>query len=500
MVLTVWFLCLLGAFGSLRAAQPPSPIELQELAKRAQQAFESGDFTRAARDYEDLTRLLPDVPGLQMNLGLARYLGGDPAGAIEPLRRATAGDPTLTPAWLFLGAALLDSGQPAEAVQPLREYLERQPSEGEAWTMLAEAYRLTGRWSEAIPAFRRALAADEQNSRAWYGLGKTYETAAGVLFERLDRVAPESAYWLALIGESRLARRQLSSAFFFFRKALEKKPDLRGVHSGLAAVYEMQNHPDWAATETAREEALGPADCTRNQPYCRWRDGACDHLLAESAESQDPEVIFWAVRCANQEAAEAFRRLEALPPSPELHRFRAELERARDRHWESIRHWEEALKLSPDDPTLRQELAFSYYLNRNYAQAQALVDELLQSNPDSPELNFLAGDCRLNLQRVEEAVPFLEKAVRIDPTLLSAHAALGRAYLDLDRPGDALPHLEKALPQDSDGSIHFQAAQAYRRLGRLEEARQALTRYQDIKRRVAEADARLEEEAQITPP
>lgn len=486
--------------GTFPLAQPPSPAEVQGLAQSAQQAFQSGDFASAARDYEKLTRLLPDVPGLHMNLGLARYLGGDPERAIAPLRRAVAGDPSLSPAWLFLGAALLDTGRPAEAIPPLRKYLEHEPREGQAWTMLAEAYRLTERWSEAIPAFRRALEADKKNPRAWYGLGKTYEAAASRLFERLDRLAPESPYWLALIGESRLARRQLSSAFFFFRKALEKKPDLRGVHTGLAAVYKLQGHPEWAATEVAREEALGEVDCRQNQPYCYWRDGACDTLLQQSAASEEPELLFWAVRCANQEAAEAFRRLEALPPSAELHRFRAEVERARERHWESIRHWKQALELSPDDPTLRQELAFSYYLNRNYAQAQALVDELLARNPDSPELNFLAGDCRLNLQQIEEALPFLEKAVRLDPSLLSAYTALGRAYLDLDRPADALPHLEAALPQDSDGSIHFQAAQAYRRLNRLEDARQALAAYQAIQRKLADADARLEEEAQITPP
>ena len=480
--------------------QAPDPQEVERLAREAQRAFQAGDFVTAARDYDRLVNLLPDVPGLHMNLGLAYYLGGNPAAAVEPLRRAVSQDPSLGPAWLFLGAALLDTGRPQEAVSPLREYLKLDSSRVEALEMLGDALLRSQRWAEALPVYRQALSGNPESARSWYGLGKTYELAASRLFDRLDEEASESAYWLALIGEARLARGQFSSAFFFLKQALKLDPRLRGVHAGLAAVYRLKDRPDWAETEEQREAALGPPDCQEEPALCRWAEGDCDGLLQEASKSEDPSVLFWAIRCANRSAANAFRKLEELPPSVELHRFRAELERSRGRHSESVAHWKEALKLSPDDPTLQEELAFSLYLNRHYEEALTEADRLLQQRPGSPTLQFLAGDCRLNLQRAEEAIPFLERSVELDPSLLNAHAALGRAYMLLDRPEKALPHLEKALPTDGDGSLHFQVAQAYRRLGRMEDSQRALQTYQEIKRKLSEVDRRLEEEAAITPP
>ena len=130
----------------------------------------------------------------------------------------------------------------------------------------------------------------------------------------------------------------------------------------------------------------------------------------------------------------------------------------------------------------------------------ALVDELLKAEPDSGQLNFLAGDILLYQQSVEAAIRFLEKAVTLTPESMGAQSSLGRAYMHVGEPEKAIPHLVKALPSDEDGSLHFQLARAYPRTGQREKAREFMTKYQEISKFIKEEEARLDEDMKITPP
>ncbi len=102
-------------------------------------------------------------------------------------------------------------------------------------------------------------------------------------------------------------------------------------------------------------------------------------------------------------------------------------------------------------------------------------------------------------QEYDKAVALLETALALPNPPDSVSADLGRAYLAIGKPADAVEHLRAASPRDADGSIHYQLAQAYQRLGMRDEAREALTKYRDLEARTrqeAEASAALE----ITPP
>jgi hypothetical protein len=64
----------------------------------------------------------------------------------------------------------------------------------------------------------------------------------------------------------------------------------------------------------------------------------------------------------------------------------------------------------------------------------------------------------------------------------------------------AIAPLQAALETDTDGSLHFQLARAYRATGRADLASQALAQFQEI-RKSAEGEAQsLQEEFQILPP
>jgi len=137
---------------------------------------------------------------------------------------------------------------------------------------------------------------------------------------------------------------------------------------------------------------------------------------------------------------------------------------------------------------------------RDEAAAQKVLEPLVKAEPQSARMNFMLGDTLLNQQQPDKAIPYLKKAVAVDPKMAAAQASLGRALLQANQGSAAIPHLQAALPVDKDGSLHFQLASAYRGSGQADQAREAMVKYQEIRKKL-EADKRAaEEEVRITPP
>jgi predicted Zn-dependent protease len=472
----------------------------KDKAERAKAALNAGSFAEAAGLYSELVKELPAVPGLKMNLGMAYYGGGRFKDAAKYLSMAVEGDPQLTQAWLLLGASLLETGRPQEAIRAILKYLAAKPGETEALQILGDAYLRTDQFQKSIDTFEQIARKTSDSPRAWFGLGRSYEGLAGVAFEKLEKAAPESSYWFALIADSRMAQKQYSSAFYFYKKASDKTPAPRGLHVSISRVYRETGHPDWAAEEEKRELALGEPDCAKEPLVCSFLAGKLHEVIELTRKQATPESYYWQAQACNVMALAAFSKLAELPSSVEVHELRAEINRNQGRHFEAVAELQKALQLAPDDPKLKKELAFALYLKRDYAAAKVLITELLKLDPDSGELNYLAGDILLYDQKVDQAVPFLEKAVKSSPDIMGAQSALGRAYMDLGEVAKAIPHLKIALPTDEDGSLHFQLSRAYQRTGQEQLAKETLAKYQEITRLKQSEEKRLLEEIKITPP
>ncbi|MGH9340545.1 MAG: tetratricopeptide repeat protein [Acidobacteriota bacterium] len=478
----------------------PQSDQLAEQSRRAQEALESGDFQEAVTLYQELVKALPGVPGLKMNLGISLHMAGDFHSAIQELQAAVGADEKLVSGWLFLGSSYLQAGQPRKAIQPLERYLKEKPGEPQVHKILAEAFLSLEDYEKAIEHFGKLSDLDASDAGAWYGLGKSYEALAARAFGSLQAQAPESAYWFALVADSRVAQQQYRSAFYFYRKALENNPSMRGIHVALSRIYRQTDHPEWAAEEEKKELELGLPDCQSEKLVCDFLQGRLQQVAEAAGQSNSPEAYYWQAQAYNQLAMQSFSRLAQYPSSFEMHRFKAEIHENQGEYLEAAHEWRKALEASPRNPIALQGLAVSLYLHRDYEAAQPLIDELLKSAPNSAQLNYLAGGILLNQQKAQEAVPVLEKALKTNPDLLAAHQALGRAYLSLQKSDAAIPHLEAALKGDSDGSLHYQLARAYQNSGRAEHARQILEKYQQIQQKAEAEQAQLEEEAQITPP
>jgi len=473
---------------------------LAEKSAQARDMMAAGKFTEAAVIYRELIRQVPDNSGLLLNLGMALQMAGDDRGSIPHLQAAAKFDPKLAPAWLFLGNAYLHLGRTAPAIDALRTVLRLQPDHQSARTLLAGVLLSLDRATEAAAQYRKLTEADSANSAAWYGLGRSYESLAVREFSALNQLGQDSAFWLILTAEAKLRDQQLSSAFYLYRRALEKAPNMHGLHAALAGIYRQTEHPEWAAIEEEKERQLAPLNCSTQKLECAWNDARYEVLLAPTTTMNSSESHFWAARTCNQLALQAFVRLEKLPPSSEQHEVKAQILNRQKRYSEAANEWKAALNFSPDNPEFLEQLAINLKLSQDYAAALPLFQKLLQKHSTSAELNYLVGDTLLDLQRPEDAIPYLERSLQHSPKSLPTHKSLARANLAIGEDAAAIPHLKLALPTDHDGSLHFQLAQAYRATGQPELGTRLLADYQRMQASRAAESQSTQEELQITPP
>ncbi len=205
-----------------------------------------------------------------MNLGMARYMAGHPDQALPVLRKAVQLNGALAPASLFLGASLLDLGQFADATAPLRTAVTLMPKNPDAREMLARAYLGLSRPSKAAPQYRTLTTLQPQNPKAWYGLARSYEEIAGASFTALQKEFPESPLLELIVADIAVTQEKYAAALGIFRRALEDKVAVGGLHESVAELYERAGKSDWAAIELQKVKPRTAAYCALRAAECRF--------------------------------------------------------------------------------------------------------------------------------------------------------------------------------------------------------------------------------------
>jgi len=103
------------------------------------------------------------------------------------------------------------------------------------------------------------------------------------------------------------------------------------------------------------------------------------------------------------------------PRDADAHQFRARLALARQDYAGCVTAAQEALALSPDDPTTRYVLHFAHFNLNQYADAESVILALIREQPGNP--HFLAAYARLMLctLQLDKARALVAEALRIAP-------------------------------------------------------------------------------------
>lgn len=313
--------------------------------------------------------------------------------------------------------------------------------------------------------------------------------AAG-LYRDLVRQFPSNAGLRVNLCIAEFQSRQYREAMADAAQALQLQPDLPAAQLFLGA--SRLELGDAAGAVPPLQQALAAHPDDRNALLllaqallgaARTQEALQMYQHAAELAPDNPKVWYGLGRSSeavsnSAAAAQAWERLRSLPPSPEYYMHQAALLEQAGEYVEAARLWRAALPLSPGDVRLETGLVWALYKARDHTSALPLIDTLLNSNPQSAELNFLRGACLINLEQPAQALPSLELAISLDPALLPAQAALGQALLRTRQAAQAIPHLQAALAADQDGAVHFQLYRAYQMAGHQKEARRTLAEYQ----------------------
>ena len=95
-----------------------------------------------------------------------------------------------------------------------------------------------------------------------------------------------------------------------------------------------------------------------------------------------------------------------------------------------------------EDKNLR---AHELYLQKKFAEALALYQEILAVDPNLAFIHFNAGNCHYHLQNFEAALQSFREAVRLKPDFFEAYTNLANTYGRLKRFDEGIPIIENAI-------------------------------------------------------
>ncbi|MDW8018261.1 MAG: tetratricopeptide repeat protein [Thermus sp.] len=155
------------------------------------------------------------------------------------------------------------------------------------------------------------------------------------------------------------------------------------------------------------------------------------------------------------------------------------------RHEEALWAFGKALELDPRNPAAYRDRGLVYGRMGQWAKALMDLEEALKLAPGNRELIALRGMALVQVGRAEEGVKDLEEGLRKmrdpNPALL---VVLAQGYMELDRFEEALEWVERALALDPEAAeTRVLKAAIHLRRGEVEEARKELRKVVRNKKR-----------------
>jgi Flp pilus assembly protein TadD len=220
-----------AAIRDLREASRLGPSATQPLEIIGDIFDTEGRSAEASDYYARAVQLDSQNPALLYKLGLSRYRSGEPASAIDPLRRAVTQNDSFGEAHYLLGLVLRDTQNVAGAISALEHAIRVAPALVAPREELADLYRAQGRPVEEIAALQALATIDHHPARAVaIAMAETrheqYDDAVATLTTAVAQAPTDASLQLALgrvylaRAERRLDRAAIRSATVAIGQAL----------------------------------------------------------------------------------------------------------------------------------------------------------------------------------------------------------------------------------------------------------------------------------------
>jgi tetratricopeptide (TPR) repeat protein len=267
--------------------------------------------------------------------------------------------------------------------------------------------------------------------------------------------------------DAALQARDYARAETLLLEAVEAQPRSAEALRLLGGVFFLRGRPLNAAVAYKKAEALAPLDERSRFTL------VMSYVALDRREWARPELE---------------TLLETSPRNPLYHYWTARLDYDDGQFEPAVQRLLRVVALDPGFMRAWDNLGLNYDALGRFDDAVRSYEEALRLNRASetpspwPALNL--GLLLVKLDRLDEAETRFRESVAADPAFPQAHYQLGLLLDKTGRPEEAIPELDEAARLDGDyAEPHFALARLYRRAGNRDQARRALERFQEIKKR-----------------
>lgn len=327
--------------------------------------------------------------------------------------------------------------------------------------------------------------------------------AAEQKYLEVIRRAPGMASAYHNLGIVYFQERKYQQATVTLEKATRLDPHLAQAHAMLGLTYYELYQPEKAVAAFKTALRLNPSDTNARlflgKSQLQERDyRAAAETLEKLAESKpdDPDMLYSLSLAYMKLMLGGVNRLgKVAPGSCEFFLLLAQDAEARNDDEAAIKNYREALRLKPEAVGAHYALGSAYARNGRYDDAAREFRQELAIDPNDTLALWKLGELLLRTDP-REARQVLEKAVGLDPNFPQAVLAYGRALARLEETEKAIEQFQRVVRlAPEEDSVHYQLAAAYRRLGRGEEAKAQLARFEELARK--KSDRRQEAARQL---
>ncbi|MGH9501275.1 MAG: tetratricopeptide repeat protein [Terriglobales bacterium] len=491
------------------------------------------DYDNAMEAFQHALKLDPDSTRTHNNLGNVYVAEEKFEPAEQEFGKVLRLDPANREANYNLGLVLMARRLPAQAIPHLLRV--RPPDLGTRFN-LTRAYLQAGRTAEGLKLARELSAQKKDDVQLHFTLGgllaaEHQYAAAQLELERASALQPETFEILYNLGQVYLQGAEYKKAEVVLNRALKLKPDSPETLYLMARVYSDQTRVVDALDLLVRAHKLAPentdiifllARVSMSQNYFEDAIPLLESGLKIAPKRADLHAALGESYFMSGKAEKAiaeFKDLIALDPSARSYVFMGLSYRHLGRFDEAKKYFQEGLKLDPHDASCLFNLGYIEGRQGNQAGAERLFQAALRSNPDLSDALLELANLRVANKKFEEAAILLRKYVKSSRNPASGYYKLAMVERSLHQmeaaqrdlsvfqtlskdssPGpypyqhlfDYLDNRSNLAPQErtqldlTELTAQIQKhpdrpqdlyllAEAYLKLGRIEDARKAIT-------------------------
>lgn len=467
--------------------------------------FQLNDLKEAAKAFTRELDFKPPDPYSLYYLGRIRAAAGLPDQSISFFEQSLdAGD--VLDCRERLGSTYLATGRLDKALHFLQTSVKARPEDGSLHYLLARAYKQKGRNSEAKVEFDAAARWKAKFRQDMVSLSDLRSSLAGnnrtEAASHIQELSASNDSDILMASATALGQAGLhQEAVGFLNKTIGLNPNIPEAHYDLARAYIALDNHAAASPELEKAVAIKPgfyeAELLLGTLLADEGNGdaAILHLReAIKVRADNPKALMmlglqYYQRGYFADAIDVLKKAIAL--APEMPDPRYLLIEAYYRNFE----YERALSFAQETATRFPDLPMSHFqlgaqLNNlgRFPEAKQQLDLALAKDPTLVEARAMLGEVLFKMGKAEESLVCLRAALATDPKLMDAQSGLGKALIQLKKYPEAAAAMEEAVKIDPNlASLHLYLSQAYRALGRTEEAQKEAAFFSRLNRERAEA-------------